>query len=116
MLRLILLFGTLVLGSLFMFHRPEGEIGFMFSDVVLHADTYVYFVMEHIIKILLVLVIWELDKANRVAISTLLALEFMDLVDFVLTYNSVWFKFISMNTIAPIIFGLAIVYERKRRT
>ena len=113
-MRLIILFGTVALGMLFMFYRPEGEIGFPFSDMRLHADTYVYFVMEHVIKVLLVVVIWELESRYRFAITVLLGLEVIDLIDFVLTYNTPWLKYVSINTFKTAVFGLAVVYEKHK--
>lgn len=111
MTRMVLLSLTLIMGTLFMFHRPQGQIGFLFDDVTIHADTYVYYVMEHLIKIIFVVVIWELDAKYRALISILLGLEVLDLIDFVLTYNSRWYKYLSINTFKAAIFGMAISYE-----
>lgn len=113
-MRLIILFGSVALGMLFMFYQPVGEIGFLFSDVKLHADTYIYYIMEHVIKILLVIVIWELEKQYRVAISVLLGLEVIDLIDFILTYNTPWLRYVSINTVKTAFFGLAVVYEKHK--
>lgn len=99
-----------------MFHRPQGQVGFLFDDVTIHADTYVYYVMEHLIKIILVLVIWELDTEFRRVILILLGLEILDLLDFMLTYNSPWgYKYLTINTFKASVFGFAVWRENAKR-
>lgn len=117
MSRLILLFLTIVLDILFMCIRPDsGMVGFLISGDPIRADAYMYFVMEHLSKILFFVVIWGLEKEFRVAAAALLALEFIDLIDFVLTYNAYWgSRYLSINTFKAVAFGAAVAYESRKR-
>lgn len=115
MTRLVLVWLTLVLSILFSVYRPEGKIGFLYSDVILAADTWVYFLFEHLILVILALVIWELDSEYRIAAMTFLCIQIVDTVDYVLTYGEPWWKGpLTWNSIKVFAYGIAFVAEVKK--
>ena len=112
-MRLFLLFVTLGFSVLFMFYRPQGEVGFMFSDVVLHADTWVYFLFEHLILVILAMIIWELDPKYKMAALTFLLIQIVDTVDYCLTYGSPWIPpYLGWNSLKILIFGIVVIIEQ----
>ena len=89
-------------------------MGFPFSDMVLNADTYVYFLFEHIILIILSWIIYDRTKDNIVLLY--LIIQMLDTLDYLLTYGEPWFRTIlTWNTIKVGIFGIAILYEKYGR-
>lgn len=110
----LLLLTTLLFSTLFLFYVPTGRIGFLFSDVVLNADTYVYFLFEHIILIILAWVIYSLT--NDKIIFLYLVIQIIDTFDYILNYGEPWFAGpFTWNTIKVGIFGIAILYEKYGR-
>lgn len=115
--KLILLFVVLLLGLLFD-QLPENTIAkawFPFSDLTFTFQTYVYYIFEHLIKIILSYIVYAESVKYRYALWVFLLLQIGDLVDYLLTYNSVWAQLgsvpVSFNTLAPVIFGLAILRD-----
>ena len=89
-------------------------MGFPFSDMVLNADTYVYFLFEHIILIILSWIIYDRTKDNIVLLY--LIIQMLDTLDYLLTYGEPWFgTILTWNTIKVGIFGIAILYEKYGR-
>ena len=98
--------------TLFLFYVPTGQVGFPFSDMKLNADTYVYFLFEHVILIILAWIIWDITKDKIVSIY--LVIQIIDLFDYILNYGEPWFdtSIVTYNTIKVCIFGVAILYEK----
>ncbi len=112
MTRVLLLFITLAFSIVFLFYRPEGDIGFLFSDVKLHADTWVYFLFEHLILVILAYVIYDIEPRYRVSATVFLFIQIADTVDYCLTYGEPWAENLpSWNILKVVIFGLAIAVE-----
>lgn len=115
MVNKLLLLITLVFSTLFLFYVPTGKMGFAFSDMVLNADTYVYFLFEHIILIILSWIIYDATKDKIVLLYFLI--QVIDTFDYILTYGEPWFdsSILTWNTIKVGIFGVAILYEKYGR-
>lgn len=111
-MRVVILLTTLAFSVLYLFYNPSGQVGFMFSDTILSADTWVYFLFEHIILVLLAIVIVELEPRYKLSAITYLFIQLADTLDYILTYGEPWFSFISWNMIKILIFIMAITYER----
>lgn len=97
-----------------MLFEHSGEVGFLFSDVVLSYKQYAYSLMEHSIRFVLALAILSGATQYRTALKVFVLIEFIEIVDYVLTYGEPWFdsKVFTWNTIKVGMFGLAIIYER----
>lgn len=122
MRKLILLYATFVVGLLFMV-LPETVYPkdyFLFSDMKLHFATYIYFICERLVLVVLAYVVASEATKYREAIWIFFFLLCVDVVDFLLTYNSVWFYVrsfpVSMNTTKSIVFGLVIIRELWNRS
>lgn len=89
-------------------------MGFPFSDMVLNADTYVYFLFEHIILITLAWCLYSVTGDKIILLYFII--QTIDTVDYCLTYGEPWFdsKVFTWNTIKVGMFGLAILYEHGR--
>lgn len=114
MIRLLLL-TTLIFSTLFLFYVPTGKVGFLFSDVILNTDTYVYFLFEHLILVILAVCVYLATKDKLVLMY--LILQGIDTIDYVLTYGEPWFdsKVFTWNTIKVCVFGLAMIYDKYGR-
>lgn len=117
MTRLVLLLTTLAFSVLFMFVQPDGEIGFLFSDIVLPADLWFYYFMEHFIRVILVFVIFDMATEYKTAFTIFFIIQMIELLDYVLTYGEPWFdsKVFTWNTIKVGLFSLSILYEKYGR-
>lgn len=112
MVKLLLMWLTLVLGSLFLFYAPEGKIGFPFDSMVLTTQTYLYFLFEKLIVFVLALVICLQGKEYPTAKITFLVIAIIDIVDYVLFYGNMRFGMITWNVAKMALFGVSILYER----
>jgi len=113
MIKLILLYITLLTGIVFLIipETTEAKDYFLFSDMKLYFGTYVYFIFEKLILIVLAYVIAADETVYRKEVQVFFYLMLADLFDFVLTYNSIWFHIgipVSMNILKAIIFGIVI--------
>lgn len=123
MSKLLLLYSTLLVG-LFFLVAPEPINTYDFfplSDMKLYPSTYIYFICERLVLVILAGVIANESTEYRHAIWIFLFLMCADVVDFLLCYNSVWFYIrnfpVSMNTTKAILFGGVIIHELwKQRT
>ena len=115
MVNRLLLLITLVFSTLFLFYVPTGKVGFPFSDMLLNADTYIYFLFEHVILIILAWIIYDLTKDKIVFLY--LIIQLIDTFDYILNYGEPWFgnSIFTYNTIKVGIFGVAILYEKYGR-
>lgn len=112
-MKYVLLYITLILGLMYvMIPRTEPVDFFLFSDMKLSLATHVYFIGEKLVLIILAYILYCEDKSEF--IKAFLVLMVADLVDYLLTYNSIWFTFvipISMNVCKVIIFSLLILKQ-----
>lgn len=116
MSKLVLLYLTFVVGLIFLI-LPNGtqpKDFFPFYDIDLYLSTYVYFILEKSILILLAGMIYNESIEYRDELRIFVWLLIFDLADYFLTYNTTWFHIgefpISMNIVKCIIFGGCILY------
>lgn len=115
MSKLILLYLTIIIGLFFLI-APEPVYTydfFPFSDMKLYPATYVYFICERLVLVILSGIIYNEATEYRPELRVFFFLMCADVVDFLLTYNGIWFDIkslpISMNVAASVIFGLTIL-------
>jgi len=116
MSKLILLGVVLLMGVLFAaVPVGDGKIGFVFVEGSIRVVDYIYFVMEHVIKIILCYVIYAEAVKYRTALFIFLWIQVADLADFCLTFNNPWFHVgiipVTMNTVGIVIFTFAILND-----
>lgn len=97
-----------------MLFEHDGEVGFLFSDVVLSYKQYAYSLMEHLIRVVLSLAILVEATQHRTALKIFVFIECVEVLDYLLTYGEPWFdsKIFTWNTIKVCVFGLSIIFER----
>jgi hypothetical protein len=92
---------------------------FLFSDIKVTLQTHVYFICERLVLVIMAWIIVNESKEYRGALWIFFALIVMDVVDYIVGYNSVWFRFhgfpVSMNTVSAVVFAFVILKEWKRR-
>lgn len=123
MSKLLLLYLTLILGLAFVvlpewdgsFMNPDPFILFDFKIGGISYQTYIYMICEYFVSLILVGVIANEASEYRGALWVFFWLIVADLVDFLLTYNSVWFHYgsfpVSMNMVKVFVFGGVILNE-----
>lgn len=118
MAKLLLLYCVFLLSIVFVVlpdFTTERYDFFLFSDQKLTAQTYIYFLCEHLVMIILSYIIFAESKKHRGALWVFFMLMICDLVDYILGYNEVWVKLsafpVSFNTVSVLIFGLVIINE-----
>jgi len=115
--KLVFLLLLVVVKMVFMMipFSTETHAFFPLSGVEIGIHTYVYFLLEHIGYCLLAYMIYAESEKHRVGLFTFFALMCADTIDYLLTYNSAWFKVnglpITMNVAFCFIFGLALIWE-----
>lgn len=116
MSKLFLLYITFLVGLFFLIApRPVNTYDFfLFSEMKLYPSTYIYFICERLVLVILAGVIANEATEYRGALWVFFWLLVADVVDFLLTYNSVWFYYhsfpVSMNVMKCLIFGLTILH------
>ena len=118
MSRVILLGCTLLFGLVFL-AIPDSYnhlvVSFPFSPMKLTFQTWVYFISEGLIKIILAYLLWAEAKKYKFVFFVFLWIQVFDLVDYLLSYNSIWFEVgqgpVSMNTVSIVIFAWAVLKE-----
>lgn len=97
-----------------MLFEHDGEIGFLFSDVVLSYKQWVYSLMEHVVRLIMAIAILVGASQYRTALKVFVLIEFIEILDYVLTYGEPWFdsKIFTWNTIKVGMFGMAMLYEK----
>lgn len=116
MSKLLLLYLTFVVSMVFLLPIETNTYDwFPFADMKLTIQTYLYFIFERVGLIILAYIIASESKEYRGAIWCFFILIVVDLVDYLMTYNSVWFHLsgfpVSMNVVKCVGFGLVILYE-----
>jgi hypothetical protein len=112
MIRLWLIFITLSFSLLFMFFNPEGEWGFLFSEMKLTPELWMYYFFEHLIVLILAIVILIGSKEYRTTLWLFVVIEIIDTVDYCLTYGEPWMNTkITWNTVKVFVFGSSLLFE-----
>jgi TctA family transporter len=117
MRRAVILLTTLALSGVFLFLPEETTPRdyFLYSDQLLELDTYVYFLFEHLILVILALLIWELEPKFRISVTAFLVIQIIDILDYVLFYGEAWSPYLpSWNILKVAFMGLGIAYDVKR--
>lgn len=85
-----LLLATLAFSSAHKLFSKEKEIGFLFNDLVLKIDTWVWFLFEHVNMIIYVVVMMIPGEIRRLSIVVFLLIHVVDLVSFLLIYDDIF--------------------------
>lgn len=92
------------------------EMGYPLSPMRVTMQTWCYFLFEGIIKVFFSWMIYAESVKYRFPLFVFLMIQILDVFDYILTYNSVWFHAgpvpVSMNTCGIVIFAMAIIRER----
>jgi len=116
MSKLLLLYSTILVSLVFLL-VPDNDLTMIypFSDMVVSVEYWIYSVFEKAVMIILAYIIMNEATEYQYALSIFFWLMVLDLLDLILSYNSVWFsigKFpISMNVVKAIVFGVVIINE-----
>jgi len=95
-----------------MFYKPEGEWGFLFSDMKLTPETWMYFFFEHLIVFILAVVILIGSTEYRTTLWLFVIIEAIDTVDYCLTYGEPWTNSpVTWNTAKVCVFGSSLLVE-----
>lgn len=84
------------------------------QDVVLTRDTYVYFLFERLIMVVMSLFIYIESSKFKTALKVFVFIQIFDAVDYILTYNKTWVLegfLISWDVLKVTLFSLAIAHE-----
>ena len=113
MIRMVLLWISLLLSLLFMLFPHSGEIAFMFSDIVLSKKQFAHDFFEHLILAVLAVVILSYEPKYRMTVVTFLCIQIADVVDYTLTYGDPWGsnKVVTFNTMKCTIFALVMFLD-----
>lgn len=110
----ILLFGIIVTAI------PETSFVdfFPFADQQISLQTHADYIFEGLAKVGFAYLIYAEATKYRFPLFVFLTIQILDVVDYCLTYNGVWFhlgKFpVSMNTVGLTVFALSIIYEVRK--
>lgn len=121
MSKLLLLYLTFIVGLVFLLipDAVHTKDFFPFYDIQMYPKTYIYFILEKSILIILAVIIANEETQYKEALRIFVGLLCFDLIDYFLTYNTVWFHVgifpVSMNTTKSLIFGLVIIRELWKR-
>lgn len=116
--------GIILLGFCFEFvEHLDSKLGtidlFYLRDVKWNPSSYVYFTGESIAYIAMGLMIRKLTPYKHIALA-FVVVESIDLIDFYVTKNDLWFEFrgypITYNVIKVFIFTLLLGYDFIRNT
>lgn len=121
MSKLILLYLTFVVGLVFLIlpEQISTKDYFPLYDIQMYLSTYVYFILEKSILILLAAIIYTEATEYKNELRVFIFLLIFDLIDYFLTYNTIWFHIgefpVSMNTMKCFLFGLTILNAWTRK-
>ena len=116
---LLLLLMTLFMSAVFVMTKNGNSKEFypyfpFNQDVVLTRDTYVYFLFERLIMVVMSLFIYIESPKFKTALKVFVFIQVFDTVDYLLTYNKTWILdgyIISLDLLKVTIFSLAIAAE-----
>lgn len=108
-----LLFSTLVFSVLFKLWPDygSGNFTFLFSSKTLNNQSWIYFLMEHIIAVYYVGVMLIKDSTPRWLLWLFFAIIFIDGVHFVLFFRD---EGVGFNLAKAMLFGLPLLYLETR--
>lgn len=90
----------------------KGEVSYLYK---IRFIDWFYFVCEHLVMIILAYVILAESVKHRTALEIFLRIQVVDLIDYLITFNTGWFLLgnfiVTFNVVACLIFMLAIIYE-----
>ena|SRR6187399_1134469 len=114
MIRGWLLLSTLVFGVLFRSFRQYavGQMYFPFSSKEMDAQTYVYYLMEHISAITVGLCLLIKDETPRWLIQLFILILIIDLFHYILFFRD---EGIGFNLIKVIVFGLPLAWIQSKQ-
>jgi hypothetical protein len=112
----ILLMLSLLVSVAYLFFPSHGEWGFLFSDMVINPQLWIFYLGEHLQSTILTVVIFILLRWLRlleVTAAVFMLIHVVDTVDYALTYSEPWFKdkTLSFNTLKTAIFGVSIAFD-----
>lgn len=116
MIKLVLLYLTFLVGIVFLlpYNTIQYDL-FLFSNSTTNIPNYFYYICEHLALIALAYIIASEATEYQQAIKIFFWLLVIDLIDFLLTYNGVWFTIqhfpITFNLVKIAIFGMVILKE-----
>lgn len=115
MKKVILLYCLILISVLFEAIPFDSEPLSMFpmSKVQLPFKTWLYFTIEHLIIIALSYIVYTEATEYRNSCFVFMIIQICDMIDYFITYNTLWTDFISFNIVAMVIFGVSILYELK---
>ena len=89
---------------------------FVFSDAKCTLQEYVYYMLEHLAFVYLYYLMFMEIKSIRRQLSFFFAMSVFDFMDYLITYNSTWFRVldvpISFNVI-QVLFVCWVVYDAR---
>lgn len=99
-----------------MVFSPYGEMGFPFSDVVMPAENWFYYLFEHLILVLLALALVSDATEYKFSLWTFVGIEIADTIDYVLFYGEPWLPYFpTWNIIKIVLFGMAVAYDGSKQ-
>lgn len=109
---LILIFASLAVSVLFLLFNQSGQMGFLFSDMVLTPELWFYYLFEHVSVLLLAVALLAMARENRFAFKVFVGIQIVDTLDYALFYGDQWdFSPVPWNVIKISIFSLAIIHQ-----
>jgi len=100
---------------------PLGPIidPFPFAEQRIYAESYAYYLNEHLAWILISYILMVEVPKHRPFFKVFLIINVLDMVDYLLSYNSIWFKVgtipISFNVVSFGVLALILVSEWRRK-
>jgi hypothetical protein len=117
-MKAFLVYITFFIGIVFTL-TPEGPIWspFLFSPRQVHVETYVYYLWEHAVKIVLLHVIHVESVKHRRFFAFMFWFQVFDTLDYMATYNEVWVYVwgvpTSANTVGFLLGALFLLHDYK---
>lgn len=114
--RAFLIYLTFFMGLIFMV-TPRGVSKdlFLFSDRVIFVEDWFYYLWEHAIKLVLFYIVYKESTEYLNFFYGMYLFQWVDLVDYVLTYNEVWVYIglvpISANTLGFLGLGMILLHD-----
>lgn len=86
------------------------------TNIEITLNTYIYFLIEHLILVGFSLYMWKEAWRNHTALCIFFVIHVIDTLDYLVFYGQTWFYVapyypINWNVIKPAIFALAIINE-----
>lgn len=114
MTRISLMLLTLCFSIAFLFTPTVGVVGFPFSSVKLAPDTYLYFLIEHLILVVLSCTILVGAVEHRFLIIVFITIQLIDTLFYVLFYGDPFKELpVNWNFCKIAIFLIGIIYENR---